>query len=144
MLDLITEGLKSAAQKDLAKVSEYQKIVAQNEELAVMLLQLRFTVLAGKALNLVVDLDGLADGFFNKGIKTLFPWKPELGRVNNAAKIEYAIKVTLLALDARQRLAATGHKIAEVKSLFAIIENMDLSRVPKGPLADALGALKAK
>lgn len=146
MLDLVTDGLRAAAlnsKMDLAKTPEYQKIVAQNEELAVMLLQLRYNILAGKALKLIADLDGLFNGLINKTAKSLFPWKPDLTRLTNTAKIEYAVKVTHLALDARKRLVSTGNKVAEF-GLSSILEHMDISQVPKGPLAEVLGALKAK
>ncbi|OQW52798.1 MAG: hypothetical protein A4S09_08110 [Proteobacteria bacterium SG_bin7] len=140
MLQLVTEGLSSALTKteNLPKIPEYQKIVAQNEELAVMLLQIRYNVLAGKVLKLITKLDTTLD----KLEKSKFSWKPDFSRINNAAKVEYAAKVALLAVDARKRLTSNGYKPAEI-GLSKIIQNIDLSQLPSRSLTDALSALKA-
>lgn len=142
MLDLITEGLQAVSRTStpLAKAPEYQKIVAQNEELAVLLLQLRYNLFAGKALTTIADVGGL----FAKLGKTMFTWQPDLGKLSNSAKAEYSIKLMMGAADARARLLSTHHSLANVSGLPTIIDNMDISNVPKGPLAEVLAALKGK
>lgn len=142
MLDLISEGLHSAKSTNVTKVPQYQKIVAQNEELAVLLLQLRYNIFMLKSLSSVSNIqDGLI------AIQAMYrkPWQPDFSKLSNAAKLELAVKVTHLALDSRQRLMSTGHKTAALKlplnlEFSWILKNMDVkgTKFEKNPLAQAL------
>jgi hypothetical protein len=141
MLDLITDGLVATASGKLENALPHQKIVAQNVEYAVLLLQLRFNVMAGKSLTAIADTESEVA----LGKMAIGHWQPDLSRLNNSAKVEQAVKLTKLAIDTRERLVKNGFKIAVPTKLkvpvSVIFKNMDLSNVPKGALKDALTEL---
>lgn len=133
MLELITEGLATAKSSNINQLPEYQKIVAQNEELAVLLLQLRYNILTLKSISFVSNVQEKTT------LATMYlkSWTPDLSNLSNASKVEYAIKVTQAALDARNRLTSNGHKIAKLYlpvplisvEFASIIKNMDVKSV---------------
>ncbi len=130
VLDLITDGLQAVAQRKSGHAPEYQKIVAQNEEFAVLLLQLRYNIFTLKTLKMVSHID---DGFTTKAAMYLSSWQPDFSGLTNDSKMEFAAKVMALTLDTRHRLTSMGYKIADLKLPLGrkfswIMKNMDLSK----------------
>ncbi len=155
MYDLLKEGLSAVREerknkKSLLDAPEYLQIIAQNEEITVLMLQLRYNILSSKTLTLVSDIEE------KKISKYAASWDIDPHKLNNSAKILYATKAAVFSNDTRNFLVSLGYPIPNITILWLpfsmdlelsrVFRNMNVDSIPKSPqteqLVKALNELK--
>lgn len=136
--DLIKDGLSAIhAEKtgkiSLLKATEHAQVVAQNEELAVFILQLRYNILVAKTLSMVTNLAStIKETALKKAVLSEHKWNTSLEHLSNTAVLSLAIKAAGAAIETRHVLQKNGYMVANMLlNDGTITPNVDLATVLK-------------
>jgi hypothetical protein len=135
VLDIIKLALKyeKSSEAERAKISENRKeaykIVLENRERAILLLQTRYSFLPLSVMNSFSDFSD--QNFIQKIVSTKFSWTLDLSHTANAERLEYYhSNVLKMALEDRDFLLSIGETPKLHMVTLGLLKNMKIENIP--------------